>query len=107
MNQCIELNLIFKDEMSLKRFQDFFIVLNSKGLHTRPSTELAKRASAFKSRVTLRLLENRANAKSLMAILMLTASRGSKVLIEAVGEDAEEAVKSIIELAQNKFHIKY
>ncbi len=38
---------------------------------------------------------------------MLAASRGAKITIEAVGDDADEAVKSILELAKNKFYIKY
>lgn len=93
--------------MSLKKIQGFFIVLNARGLHTRPSTELVKHASLFKSRITLRCQDNSANAKSLLGILMLAASRGSKIMIEAVGEDAEDAVKSIIELARKKFYIQY
>ncbi len=93
--------------MSSKKFTDSFIVINEKGLHTRPSTELVKCASSFKSRVSLHYLDLSVNAKSLLGILMLAAVRGAKITIEAVGEDAEEAVKSIIELANNKFYIKY
>jgi phosphocarrier protein len=93
--------------MSAKKYTDSFIVINEKGLHTRPSTELVKCASAFKSRVSLHFQDLNVNAKSLLGILMLAAARGSKITIEAVGEDSEEAVKSIIELANNKFHIKY
>ena len=84
-----------------------FTVLNDKGLHTRPSTELVKCASAFKSRVSLQFQDLNVNAKSLLGILMLAAARGSKIVVEAIGDDAEEAVKSILELANNKFYIKY
>jgi phosphocarrier protein len=93
--------------MSSKKYTDSFTVLNEKGLHTRPSTELVKCASGFKSRVSLHYQDLNVNAKSLLGILMLAAARGAKITIEAVGEDAEEAVKSIIELANNKFYIKY
>ncbi len=93
--------------MTFKKFTDSFVVANDKGLHTRPSTELVKCASAFKSRITLHYLEFSVNAKSLLGILMLAAVRGAKITIEAVGDDAEEAVKSIVELARNKFYIKY
>lgn len=93
--------------MILKKFKDSFTVINDKGLHTRPSTELVKCASAFKSQVTLHYQDLSVNAKSLLGILMLAAARGAKITIEAVGEDAEEAVKSIQELAKSKFHIKY
>jgi phosphocarrier protein len=38
---------------------------------------------------------------------MLAATKGAKIGIEAEGEDAEEAVQSILTLAKNNFHIKY
>jgi phosphocarrier protein HPr len=84
-----------------------FVVNNDRGLHTRPSTELVKCASSFKSQVFLIYQKNHVNAKSLLGILMLAASKGAKIGIEAEGEDAEEAIQSIIELANNNFHIKY
>jgi phosphocarrier protein len=38
---------------------------------------------------------------------MLAAAKGSKICIEATGDDAEEAVASLLHLAQNNFFIKY
>jgi phosphocarrier protein HPr len=84
-----------------------FVIVNDKGLHTRPSTELVKCATSFKSQVNLTCQQETANAKSLLGILMLAASRGTKIEIEAIGEDADEAVETILKLAQNKFNIKY
>lgn len=84
-----------------------FIVGNDRGLHTRPSTELAKCASTFKSKVFLSYHKNAANAKSLLGILMLAAAKGANISIEAEGVDAEEAVQSIIDLAKNNFYIQY
>lgn len=85
----------------------FFIVINDKGLHTRPSTELVKCATSFKAEVSLIYQDLVVNAKSLLGILTLAAVRGSKIVIEATGEDAQEAVDKIIELAGNKFYIHY
>lgn len=85
----------------------FFIVRNDKGLHTRPSTELVKCAATFQSKISLVYQDAVVNAKSLLGILMLAATRGSKILIEAVGEDAHEAVCSIESLAENNFHMNY
>jgi phosphocarrier protein len=84
-----------------------FVVGNDRGLHTRPSTELVKCASSFKSKVFLVYQKQSVNAKSLLGILMLAATKGAKIGIEAEGEDAEEAVQSIITLAKNNFYIKY
>lgn len=84
-----------------------FKVYNEKGLHTLPSTEIVKCATSFKSQVYLIYQRQAVNAKSLLSILTLTASKGAQIRIEATGEDAEEAVQSIIDLANNKFHLNY
>ena len=84
-----------------------FIVSNDRGLHTRPSTELVKCATSFRANISLLYHKHSVNAKSLLGILMLAASKGARVGIEAEGEDAEEAVQSIMALAKNNFYIKY
>jgi phosphocarrier protein HPr len=88
-------------------FRGFFIVINDKGLHTRPSTELVKCATSFKSQINLIYQDLIVNAKSLLGILTLAATRGARIEIEAVGEDAQEAVETLIALAHNKFYIHY
>lgn len=85
----------------------FFIVGNDRGLHTRPSTEIVKCAASFKSEVWLSYQKNQVNAKSILGVLMLAASKGAKISIEAIGDDAEEAVASLLFLARNNFYIKY
>jgi len=84
-----------------------FVIVNDKGLHTRPATELVKCAQIFKSQIYLRFEGLSVNAKSLLGILMLAAGRGAKINIEAEGQDAEEAVNAIVRLASNKFNIKF
>jgi phosphocarrier protein len=51
--------------------------------------------------------QDTANAKSILGILMLAATKGCKIEVEAIGEDAEEAVTAILDLAKNKFLINY
>lgn len=84
-----------------------FLVLNDKGLHTRPSTELVKCVANFNSQVHLTYRNFVVNAKSILGILMLAAEKGAKISVEAVGDDAQAAVDAILRLAQNKFNIKY
>lgn len=84
-----------------------FVITNERGLHTRPSAELVKCASSFKSQIHLVYQNLTINAKSLLGVLMLAAARGTKISVEAEGEDAEEAVASIVHLARNKFNIRY
>lgn len=89
------------------KVKGMFIVLNDKGLHTRPSTELVKCAANFAAQINLSYRNYIVNAKSILGILMLAAEKGSKIVVEAVGEDAEQAISAILRLAQNKFNIKY
>lgn len=89
------------------KVKDSFTVMNEKGLHTRPATELVKCTSKFKAHITLSYQDLTVNGKSLLGILMLAASRGSKIKIEAEGDDADMAVKALVELASNKFYINY
>lgn len=88
-------------------FKGKFVVLNDRGLHTRPSTEVVKRASLYKSKIFLTHQKQKVNAKSLLGILMLGASKGSKITVEAEGIDSQEAVQALLELAQHKFYIHY
>jgi len=84
-----------------------FTVLNEKGLHTRPSTELVKCAATFDCEINLLYREYTVNAKSLLGILMLAAGKGAKITIQAVGMDADDAINTLIKLANNKFNIQY
>lgn len=90
-----------------KKAKAVFVVLNDKGLHTRPSTELVKCAANFNAQVNLSYRKYVVNAKSILGILMLAAERGAKVSVEATGEDAEKAVSAIIKLAKNRFYMDY
>ncbi len=94
-------------ELDAKKASGRFTVKNDRGLHTRPSTELVKCASSFKSHVRLVCDRQEVNAKSLLGILMLAATKGTRIFVEAIGDDAPEAVESILDLAKNQFYIQY
>jgi phosphocarrier protein HPr len=84
-----------------------FVVGNDRGLHTRPSTEIVKCASSFKCEVKLTYQKIEVDAKSLLGILMLAATKGAKIAVSAKGVDADAAVKSLLLLAKNNFNIQY
>lgn len=90
-----------------KRLKNYFIILNEKGLHTRPSTELVKCASKFDSQITLQYQNMSVNAKSILGVLMLAAVKGAVIEVTAEGIDAKEAIEALTTLAENKFNIQY
>ena len=89
------------------RARAIFTVGNAKGLHTRPSTELVKCASGFRAQIMLRYQKVSVNAKSLLGILTLAAGKGSRIVIEAEGEDAQEAIDALLHLAHNRFFTNF
>lgn len=90
-----------------KKAKGQFVVQNDKGLHTRPSTELVKCAAGFNCQIHLSYRNYVVNAKSLLGILMLAAEKGARIKVEAVGEDAKEAISALQKLATHGFNIKY
>ena len=78
-----------------RRFQ----VTPDQGLHLRLASRFAHRASYFESEVTGSSGGQVANAKSILDLLTLTASRGDRLDLEVRGADAEAAVKALWELA--------
>ncbi|MDF1496299.1 HPr family phosphocarrier protein [Caproiciproducens sp. CPB-2] len=78
---------------------------NRTGLHARPASDFVKCASQFKSKITIKSLEDgeSASAKSIILILALSLSQGSKVEITAEGEDEGKAVDTLVALIDSKF----
>lgn len=68
---------------------------NETGLHARPAKTLVNLVKQFKSSVTIWHGEKKANAKSLISVLTLGASKGSQLKIEVDGEDEETALTEI------------
>jgi phosphocarrier protein len=78
-------------------------IMNKLGLHARASAKLTQTASQFASEVWLSRNGRRVNAKSIMGVMMLAAGKGSRIGIEAVGEDAEAALAALAGLIKGKF----
>ena len=78
-------------------------IINKLGLHARASTKLTQTASQYKSEVWLERNNRRVNAKSIMGVMMLAASKGSKIMVEASGPDEAAALESLLALINNRF----
>jgi len=78
-------------------------IINKLGLHARASAKLTRLAGEFKSEVWLTRNDRRVNAKSIMGVMMLAAGKGSRLLVETEGSDADAALAGIVQLIADKF----
>ncbi len=70
-------------------------IKHADGLHMRPAMQFVDLAGQFKSQITVHNRDVVADAKSIMQMTMLAATRGTKLRIRAEGCDAAEAVKAL------------
>lgn len=70
------------------------LVLN-KQLNSKETASLVQKASQFSSDVKLTVNEVTVDAKSIMGVMILALRPGSKVKVEAVGNDAKLAVEAL------------
>ena len=78
-------------------------ILNKLGLHARAAAKLVALSNNFKSEIMLVKDNKSADARSIMKLLMLSASKGSVLEVNITGKDQEEAMDSIEELFLNGF----
>ena len=78
-------------------------VLNKLGLHARAAAKVVFTANKFVSDITLVKDNKQADARSIMKILMLSASKDSIINITIDGNDEIQAMNSIEKLFKNKF----
>ena len=79
------------------------MILNKLGLHARAAAKVVSIANEFESTIIITKDGKNADARSIMKLLMLSASQGSRISVEVNGADQKDAMKSIVELFNNKF----
>ena len=78
-------------------------IINKLGLHARASAKLTQLAAKYQSDVQMARNGRKVNAKSIMGVMMLAAGKGSRIVIEAEGEDADTALAAIVRLIADRF----
>ena len=76
------------------------VVKNGSGLHARPATLLVKKASSFKSDVSIEYNGKKANVKSLIVVLSLAVTKDATIKVVASGDDEALAVEEIVKLVE-------
>ena len=80
-----------------------FIVKSDAGIHARPASMLVKSAMTYPCELFLVKDGVEANAKSIMGVLSLAITQGSKIIIRAEGDREEEACSKLLELFETDF----
>jgi len=80
------------------------VVANSQGLHARPAERLAREARRWQSRIELVADSQRVDGKSILDLLTLAAEAGTRLVVEATGPDAREALEAIGTLFDRNFN---
>jgi phosphocarrier protein len=83
--------------------QEKLTIPNRLGMHARSAASFAKTASAFKATIEVEKDHVRADGKSIMELLTVSAAMGSEILIRTNGEDEDAAIKALSQLVRDGF----
>ena len=78
-------------------------IVNKLGLHARAAAKLVALASRFQSNIQIKRGGKAVNGKSIMGVMMLAASKGSKIEVKVTGNDEADAMQQIEKLVGNRF----
>ncbi len=73
-------------------------IVNQLGLHARPAAEFVRAVQKFDSEVTIRKGDENFSGRSILEVLSANLDCGTRIILEAIGQDAEEALERLGEL---------
>ncbi len=78
-------------------------ITNQRGLHARASAKFVKCAESFDAAIVVSKDGQTVPATSIMGLMMLAASMGTSITVEASGPQAEVALGALEHLVVSKF----
>ncbi len=78
-------------------------IRNRLGLHARAAAKFVQTASRFRSAVKIRKNGEVVDGKSILGILLLAASEGTKIIVAVEGDDEKEAFAAVEDLIARRF----
>ncbi len=78
-------------------------IINKLGLHARAATKFASTANKFDSKIQVVFGDKTIDGKSIMALMLLAAAKGSLLTLITDGPDAEAAMQSLLNLINDRF----
>ena len=84
--------------------QQTVLITNKRGLHARASAKFVTLASAQNAAIEVAKDGSKVAGTSIMGLMMLGAALGDHITISASGDGAEQAVATLAELVEARFH---
>ncbi|KPA93427.1 MULTISPECIES: HPr family phosphocarrier protein [Pseudomonas] len=79
-------------------------IINKLGLHARASAKFVGVAGQYPCQIRVgRTPESMVDGKSIMAMMMLAAGKGTRIHIKTEGEQEDEAMAALVALINNYF----
>jgi phosphocarrier protein len=79
------------------------MIINKLGLHARAAAKLVSTASAFAADIQILRNSQQVNGKSIMGVMMLAASKGTRLTLRVAGEDEQQAMTALETLIAERF----
>lgn len=79
-------------------------IINKLGLHARAAAKFVTLATKFDCEVSLIRNTREVNGKSIMAVMLLAASKGTELQIQCTGKDEKVAIEALMSLINNRFN---
>ncbi len=78
-------------------------IINKLGLHARAAAKFVSTSGRFGSSIKVCKGAQEVDGKSIMAVMMLAASKGTELDLKVEGSDEQEALKALKELINDYF----
>ncbi|MFQ3199866.1 MAG: phosphocarrier protein HPr [Zhongshania sp.] len=79
------------------------IIINKLGLHARAAAKLVATAGAFGSNIQISVRDKSVDGKSIMAVMMLAANKGTEITVRCDGDDEQAALSAVLDIVSQLF----
>ena len=79
-------------------------IVNKHGLHTRSAAAIVELANQYQCKISLATAKGESDARDMIRLMLLEASKGTEVCISALGENAQQAILAMTELVEAGFY---
>ncbi len=93
---------MFERMIKMQKINGEVSITNKSGLHARPASLFVQEANRYQAKIEISFNDRKVNAKSILAILSLGIHKGSTIVLDVEGEDAEAALLGLKHLIEEE-----